>query len=69
MDQEGKVPAKSRVSTDRASIKNYLKSLDGLKPTKAVIEAGFNWSYFYDQLAEEMEEVYLAHPLKTRLIA
>lgn len=69
MDQEGKVLAKSRVSTDRPAIQNYLKSLDGLKPTKAVIEAGFNWSYFYDQLAEEIEEVCLAHPLKTRLIA
>ncbi len=69
VDQEGKVLRKSRVSTDRPAIKNYLKSLDGLKPTKAVLEAGFNWSYFYDQLAEEIEEVCLAHPLKTRLIA
>ena len=64
MDKEGKILKRSRVSTDRESIKHYfslLKDKEAIK-VKAVMEATFNWVYFYD-------EAILAHPLKTRAIA
>ncbi|RKY87792.1 hypothetical protein DRQ11_05340 [candidate division KSB1 bacterium] len=45
MDKEGKVLKRSRVSTDRESIKHYFSLLKNIKPVKAVIEATFNWAY------------------------
>jgi hypothetical protein len=43
--------------------------LDG--PSKAVVEACWNWGLIHDELEEleQVEEVVLAHPYKTRLIA
>jgi transposase len=40
-------------------------------PSKAVLEACWNWGLTHDLLEEleEVDEVVLAHPLKTRLIA
>lgn len=68
VDDRGQLLHKKRVSTDRPAIRKYLEELKTLGPVKAVMEAGFNWSYLYDELAEELEVV-LAHPTKTRLIA
>ncbi len=36
---------------------------------KAVIEASYGWDYMYDELSHWVEEVKVAHPLKTRVIA
>ena len=69
VDEDGEVVRRDRVSTDRLAIEGYLESLDGEKPGKAVMEACYNWSYLYDQLEGEFEEVLLAHPLKTKAIA
>lgn len=68
VDDRGQLLHKKRVSTDRPAIRKYLEELKTLGPVKAVMEAGFNWSYLYDGLAEELEVV-LANPMKTRLIA
>lgn len=69
VDEDGKVARRDRVSTDRLAIADYLESLNGVRPKKAVMEACYNWSYLYDQLEGEFEEVLLAHPLKTKAIA
>jgi transposase len=69
MNQEGNVETKNRVSMDRASIQAYFKALNGEGNLKAVIEAGYGWSYFYDQIQELVQDVKLAHPLKTKAIA
>lgn len=69
VDEEGEVARRDRLSTDRLAISKYLESLDGMKPRKAVMEACYNWTYLYDQLEGEFEEVLLAHPLKTKAIA
>jgi hypothetical protein len=69
VDEDGTVTRSDRVSTDRLAIAGYLESLDGERPNKAVMEACYNWSYLYDQLEGEFEEVLLAHPLKTKAIA
>ena len=47
----------------------YLQGLGGR--SKVVIEACWNWGKLYDVLEglPQVEEVVLAHPLKTRLIA
>jgi transposase len=41
------------------------------EPSKVVMEACWNWGWLYDLLGEipQVEEVILAHPYKTRLIA
>jgi transposase len=69
VDEEGEVARRDRVSTDRLAIASYLESLDGTRPGKAVMEACYNWTYLYDQLEGEFEELLLAHPLKTKAIA
>ena len=69
VDEEGEVTRRDRVSTDRQAITSYLDNLNGDKPERAVMEACYNWSYLYDQLENEFEEVLLAHPLKTKAIA
>jgi transposase len=39
------------------------------QPRRAVLEAGRNWYHFFDSLEGLVEEVQLAHPLRTRAIA
>lgn len=43
----------------------------GNEPTKVVVEACWNWGWLHDVLQEieQVEEVVLAHPYKTRVIA
>jgi hypothetical protein len=47
----------------------FFRALEG--PSRAVLEACCNWGLIHDLVKEiaEVEEVVLAHPLKTRLIA
>jgi hypothetical protein len=49
--------------------RRFFASLEA--PSKAVLEACWNWGLIHDLLEEieGVEEVVLAHPLKTRLIA
>ena len=70
MNQQGEVISRSRVNTDRNSISTYFNNLssEGEK-LKVVVEACYSWSYFYDQIIDKVDEVQLAHPLKTRAIA
>jgi transposase len=68
MDKKGKVLSRDKVSTDRDSIRHYFKKV-GTEGTKAVMEACYGWEYFYDEVDDLIEELIMAHPLKTRLIA
>ncbi|RJR15873.1 MAG: IS110 family transposase [Nitrospiraceae bacterium] len=68
MDERGKVISKERVSTDRDSIRHYFSKVEKTE-TKAVMEACYGWEYFYDEVDDLIEELIMAHPLKTRLIA
>lgn len=70
MNEHGDVLNKHRVSTDRESIRKYFNKIaSGDCPTKVAMEACYNWSYMYDQIEGLVDEIQLAHPLKTRLIA
>lgn len=69
MDSKGKVISKDRVSTDRESIQKYFKKANSKEKVKATMEACYGWQYFYDEVSELVDELIMAHPLKTRLIA
>lgn len=68
-DQEGTTLRKDRVSTDRAAIRHYFRKVNKDKDLKVVMEAGYGWEYLYDEIQGKVQEVKLAHPLKTRAIA
>ncbi len=69
MDEKGKVLSKEKVSTDRDSIRGYFKKAGATEKLKAVMEACYGWEYFYDEVEGLVDELIMAHPLKTRLIA
>lgn len=69
VDEQGQVISREMVSTDRAAIKDYFSRVGTKDELKAVIEACYEWSYFYDQIRDKVKELKVAHPLKTRLIA
>ncbi len=52
-----------------AAFAAYFQSLP--EPSRGVVEACWNWGWLYDELGEieAVEDVVLAHPFKTRLIA
>jgi transposase len=70
LDESGRKLREGRVESNGASgFAQFFASLDG--PSKAVAEACWNWGLIHDELEEldQVEEVVLAHPHKTRLIA
>jgi transposase len=69
-DEEGRKLKEARIEGNSAqAYARFFQSLEG--PSRAVLEACWNWGLTHDVLEEieEVEEVVLAHPLKTRLIA
>jgi transposase len=69
MNESGEVIRRDKTSTDRASIRRYFAGFNSSEETKAVMEACYGWEYFYDEASELVDELIMAHPLKTRLIA
>jgi len=69
MNEQGEVIRRDKASTDRASIRRYFQQAAPRGEAKAVIEACYGWEYFYDEASELVDELIMAHPLKTRLIA
>ena len=68
-NEQGRRLRGARIEGNSASaFAQYLKSLEGR--CKIAIEACWNWGTIYDRLAPlpQVEEVVVAHPLKTRLI-
>ncbi len=69
-DERGRLLGEARIEGNTADgFVQYLGRLKGR--SKVVIEACWNWGKLYDLLEglPQVEEVVLAHPLKTRLIA
>lgn len=69
MNEQGEVIKRDKASTDRESIRRYFADAHSRGKTKAVVEACYGWEYFYDEVSELVDELIMAHPLKTRLIA
>ena len=70
VDERGRELARGRISGNSVhAFAQFFEALQG--PGKVVLEACWNWGRIYDVLSEieQVEEVVLAHPLKTRLIA
>lgn len=65
-DEEGRVKQRGLVRNDKEELEEFLRSY---RPGKVAIEATRNWGLMYDWLEEMLDEVVLAHPLKTRAIA
>ena len=69
-DEQGRRLGEARIEGNAAS--GFAQYFQGLKgPSKVVIEACWNWGLLHDLLdeLEPVQEVVLAHPFKTRLIA
>lgn len=69
MDEQGLILRKDRVSSERMPMRKYIQQVNDEGGLKAVLEACYGWHYIYDELSELVEEVKIAHPLKTRAIA
>src|SRR5947207_7829625 len=70
VDERGRELARGRISGNSVhAFAQFFEALQG--PGKVVLEACWNWGGIYDVLSEieQVEEVVMAHPLKTRLIA
>ena len=70
LDESGRKLREGRVEGNAANgFAQFFAGLNG--PSKAVVEACWNWGLIHDELEEldQVEEVVLAHPHKTRLIA
>jgi transposase len=70
IDERGRELIRGRVNGNTAfGFAQFFSRLKG--PSKVVLEACWNWGRIYDLLQEidGIEQIVLAHPLKTRLIA
>src|SRR5437868_235055 len=70
VDERGRELARGRISGNSVhAFAQFFEALQG--PGKVVLEACWNWGRIYDVLSEieQVEEVVLAHPLKTWPIA
>jgi transposase len=65
VNEQGSVIRQGRLNNDKEAFKQAI----GAGPAKAVIEATGNWGYLHDLLEGMVEEVVVAHPLKTKAIA
>jgi transposase len=67
LDEQGQLIDRCRLASEPVTLRQYFRKFD--EPTQVAVEACYNWGYFFDILQDCTEEVVLAHPLKTRLIA
>jgi len=65
--ETGEVVKEEKVSNRKEEFFNFIRKLP--KPIRLVMEATSNWQYLYDCWEDLVEEIQLAHPLKTKAIA
>jgi transposase len=65
--QTGEVLKERKLTNDPESFRAFAEGLT--RPIRLVMESTGNWAYLYECWEELVEEVQLAHPLKTRAIA
>ena len=67
VDESGKRIHQARLSHNAPQkIREYVRRF---QPASAALEATRNWDWLFELLEEEVEEVVLSHPARTRLIA
>lgn len=67
LDEKGQLIDRCRLASEPVTLRQYFRRFD--QPTQVALEACYNWGWFFDLLQDCVQEVVLAHPLKTRLIA
>src|SRR5882762_8069787 len=67
MDKEGQILARARVASERQALAEFFGRFD--QPLHVAMEACYSWGYFHDLLEGLVDQITLAHPAKTRLIA
>jgi transposase len=67
LDEPGQLIGRCRLASEPVTLRQYFRRFD--QPAQVALEACYNWGYFFDILQDCTQEVVLAHPLKTRLIA
>jgi len=67
LNEQGQLLDRCRLASEPVTLRQYFGRLG--QPTQVALEACYNWGYFVDILQDCADEVVLAHPLKTRLIA
>lgn len=65
-DDQGLVKQRGSISNNKEELEKFLRPYC---PGRLALEATRNWGLIYDWLEEMLDEVVLAHPLKTRAIA
>jgi transposase len=69
IDEHGRTRARARLANDFTALRDFFAGL--AEPTRAVLEAGWNWGVMYDWLdaIENVADVELAHAYRVRAIA
>ncbi len=69
LGEDGKILASTRLGSKKRDIHYFLKSQGKADELSVAMEACYNWSYFYRAVEGSADNIVLAHPLKTRIIA
>ncbi len=67
VDEQGKIREQGKINNTVEDFQNIFNC--GQSRSKVVIEATSNWYYIHDMIQQMVEEVVVAHPLKTKAIA
>ncbi len=68
VNEQGHIMAQGKITNNIEEFKRILDYPASSKP-KVVIEATANWYYIHDLIEDMVEEVVIAHPLRTKAIA
>jgi transposase len=68
LDGDGKILSRTKIGPKSRDIRYYLKSQGRKDDLSVAMEASYNWPYYYRAAEEVVDNIVLAHPLKTRII-
>ena len=69
IDEQGRVMNQGKIDNSTESFRKMVKTSQATDGSKAVIEATSNWYYIHDLLESMVDEVMVAHPMRTKAIA
>ena len=67
MDVNGNIIKQKRIEHDSKDLDEFVSSLD--KDNNIAMESTINWYYFYELFESRTQNISLAHPTKTKVIA
>jgi transposase len=66
IDPEGAISQEVKLNNVREDLLAWIRTIPS--PKELTLEATFNWSLFYELMKNEVDQIHLAHPKKTRII-